>query len=345
MVSLHSSTTRIKRRALLGLALPATLALAACGGQPAATTTSASSDAGAASGISIVASTNVYGDIAKQIGGDKVQVTSIINRESQDPHSYEATAQDRLAVTKAQLVIANGGGYDDYMDQLTTGATAPLIHAVDFKNGEEEDAHAEESASQATAATSGSAAAAEDSHAGHDHSGEGNEHVWYDLHAVEAVAEGIKEALVKADAANASTYEENAKTFVDSLAPLTERTHELAEQNEGKSFAMTEPVPYFLLTETGFEDATPEGFSSAIEAGNDVPALVQLEMEKELKAKSFAFLAFNPQTATPQTDAIKKVAEDSGVPVLDFLELLPEGKNFQQWMSENISSIEGVNAK
>lgn len=339
MVSLNASTSRFTRRALIGLALPATLVLAACGGQSAATTSTSTSGSAAASGISVVASTNVYGDIAKQIGGDKIQVTSIINRESQDPHSYEASAQDRLAVSKAQLVIANGGGYDTYMDQLTSGGSAPIIHAFDFKEGGG-TAH-DHSAESSSVAASSSA----DPHAGHDHSGDGNEHVWYDLHTVEAVADGIKDALVKADAANASTYEANTKTFVDSLAPLTDRTHALADKNKGKTFAMTEPVPYYLLTETGFTDATPAGFSSAIEAGNDVPALVQLEMEKELKAKSFAFLAFNPQTATPQTDAIKKVAQDSGVPVLDFLELLPEGKTFQQWMGENISSIEGVNAK
>jgi zinc/manganese transport system substrate-binding protein len=63
-------------------------------------------------GIDVVASTNVYGDIARAVGGDKVNVTAIINKTSQDPHSYEATAQDRLVISKAELVIENGGGYD-----------------------------------------------------------------------------------------------------------------------------------------------------------------------------------------------------------------------------------------
>src|SRR6478609_11298297 len=64
--------------------------------------------------INVVASTNVYGDIARAIGGDKVSVTAIITKTSQDPHSYEATAQDRLAISKAELVIENGGGYDGF---------------------------------------------------------------------------------------------------------------------------------------------------------------------------------------------------------------------------------------
>lgn len=325
MISQHTSASRLKRRTLMALAVPAMLTLAACGQQGG--TAGASSSGSSNSGISVVASTNVYGDIAQQIGGDKVQVSSIITRESQDPHSYEASAQDRLAVSKAKLVVANGGGYDDYMDQLAGNGSASVIHAVDFSKEDTTHDHSGEA------------------HAEHEHGAEGNEHVWYDLHAMEALAEGIKDELIKVDASNEATYVANAKKFVESLKPLADRAHALASANAGKKFAMTEPVPQYLLSETGFEDATPAGFSSAIEAGNDVPPLVVLDMEKALEAKSFSFLAFNPQTATPQTDSIKATAEKNGVPVLNFLELLPEGKDFQQWMSENISSIEGLNAK
>src|SRR5690554_2139269 len=68
--------------------------------------------------ISIVASTNVYGEIASQIGGDLVEVTSIIDDPSQDPHSFEADARVQLALSKADLVIENGGGYDAFVGQL-----------------------------------------------------------------------------------------------------------------------------------------------------------------------------------------------------------------------------------
>ena len=68
--------------------------------------------------VDVVASTSVYGDIVSSIGGDKVRVSSIINRTSQDPHSYEATTQDKLAVSKAELVVENGGGYDAFIDTL-----------------------------------------------------------------------------------------------------------------------------------------------------------------------------------------------------------------------------------
>ena len=98
------------------LAFSATLALSACG--------SSDSGSGAADDgtLTIVASTNVYGDIAQAVAGDGVEVTSIITSAAQDPHEYEATAQDRLALDDADIVIENGGGYDPFVDTLLDGS-------------------------------------------------------------------------------------------------------------------------------------------------------------------------------------------------------------------------------
>ena len=105
------------------------LLLTGCG-SPAASTPSA--DAGGR--IAVVTSTNVYGDIVEAIGGDKVNVAAIISRPSQDPHSYEANAQDRLTVSKAKLVVENGGGYDDFIHTLADDSNVPhenIISAVE----------------------------------------------------------------------------------------------------------------------------------------------------------------------------------------------------------------------
>jgi zinc/manganese transport system substrate-binding protein len=105
------------------------LLLSACSPQP------EGSAGNPAEGINVVASTNVYGDIAKVVGGDKVSVTAIINKTSQDPHSYEATAQDRLAVSKADLVVENGGGYDDFLHTLVEDSSIDahnVLNAVEL---------------------------------------------------------------------------------------------------------------------------------------------------------------------------------------------------------------------
>src|SRR5688572_8039425 len=114
-------------RSLLGPGLAAIVMLASgCGsGSP------ASGD----EGIAIVASSNVYGDIAARIGGDAVTITSIMSDPSADPHSYEANPQNLLALSKADIVIANGGGYDDFIDTMLGTADNPdavVLHAADL---------------------------------------------------------------------------------------------------------------------------------------------------------------------------------------------------------------------
>ncbi|MCL2849265.1 MAG: zinc ABC transporter substrate-binding protein, partial [Micrococcales bacterium] len=74
--------------------------------------------------LSIVTSTNVWADVAAQVGGDLVEVTSIIG-SSGDPHSFDASARVQLTLSKADLVIVNGGGYDDFATTLLDGLTTP----------------------------------------------------------------------------------------------------------------------------------------------------------------------------------------------------------------------------
>ena len=117
------------RKILVSAALAAAsvLALAGCAG---ATPGSSGSSAAADGKVQVVASTNVYGDIAAAIGGDRVDVTSIISSTAQDPHSYEASAKDQLTISRAGLIIENGGGYDSFMDGLLEGSEARVIDAV-----------------------------------------------------------------------------------------------------------------------------------------------------------------------------------------------------------------------
>src|SRR4051794_4336234 len=110
----------------LAVAAATIVALAGCSAP------SAGSDDGV---IRVVASTNVYGDIATTIGGDAVHVTSLMSDPAQDPHSFEASAQNQLAVSKADIVIENGGGYDEFMQTLLKGAdnsSASILNIVDL---------------------------------------------------------------------------------------------------------------------------------------------------------------------------------------------------------------------
>lgn len=336
----HSRTTPV----LAGLAATALLlsGCAAAGGGAAGEDTAQGT-------LSVVASTNVYGDVARSIGGDRVEVTSIIDRMAQDPHSYEATARDKLAVSKADLVLENGGGYDTFMHTLAddTGVDHDnIITAVDLSPlpGAQDEAHAPAS----TGTDDGDAGQdaghdghshGEDHHAGHDHGGF-NEHVWYDLATMAKVADAVAGKLSALDPDQADTYKANAEQFHAGLDKLSAEVAEVAGSADGVAVAATDPVPLHLFDALGLENKTPEDFMEAAEEGNDAAPQALKEAEDLVTGGSVRFVAYNEQTEGPQTQRLRLLAEKAGIAVVNFTETLPEGQDYLGWMSGNLHAVE-----
>ena len=296
------------------------LLLTACG------PTSGGERPGAGDGVvEVVASTSVYGDIVRSVGGGKVRVTSIINRTSQDPHSYEATTQDKLAVSKAELVVENGGGYDDFLHKLAqdTGLQDKnLLNAVDASG---------------LASAPGSASPDAD---GHSHAPAGfNEHVWYSTAAMGRLADALADKLGALEPSSAGDFRNNAAALKQELAGLDTRLSGLKAAAAHGGVAVTEPVPLYLLEAAGLENRTPPEYSAAIESGSDVPPAVLRSAVDVVKSGGIRLLAYNPQTEGPQTLALKDAAVAAGVPVVDFSETLPDGKGYLQWMSDNVDAL------
>ena len=270
----------------------------------------ASETAESTAGLHVVSSTNVYGSIASIIGGEHVDVTSIIDSAAQDPHSYEASAQDQLAVSKADLVIENGGGYDPFLDTLVHAAAADdveLVNVVDLSGLAPVDAEgAEDEHDHADG----------DDH-GHEHEHiEGlNEHVWYNLTVADTLASTLAHTFSHLDEENAASYADNYAAFADDIAELTARTDQLATDFGGTAVALTEPVPGYLLEASGLQNLTPPEFSEAIEEGSDVSPASLRDTLALLDTGKVALLAYNEQTSSPETERVREAAEQESVPV------------------------------
>ncbi len=323
----HPAAIRTSLAALAGVSLLLTACGSGGGAAPASSGTQTSDGV-----IDVVASTNVYGDIAAVIGGDKVNVTSIITKTSQDPHSYEATAQDRLLVSKAELVIENGGGYDTFLHKMADDSNIPhanIVTAVDVAGLAPEEAHAEPSPASSASAD------------GHAH-GEFNEHVWYSMDAMGKLADSLAAKLGELEPGSAALFTSNAATFKAGVDGLAGKLAVLKANGTGAAVAVTEPVPLYLLEAAGLENRTPADYTAAIEEGSDVPPAVLKAATELAGSKDIRFLAYNEQTEGPQTEALKKAAESAGVPVIDFSETLPEGKTYLQWMTDNVENVSKV---
>ena len=323
------------RHVFLGGLAVAALALTGCAATPAADDASDT--------ISVVASTNVYGSIAEAVGGDLVTVTSIITSAAQDPHSFEASAQDQLALSKADLVIENGGGYDPFIDTLLSAGSndAPVVNASEASGLLEGDAHEHDDASTEGAATEATEEA-EEEHSdddGHDHIEGFNEHVWYSFHGVEHVAEEIAHQLSEIDADNAATYESNYEAFAAQIEELEASAEALHSTTSGLGVAITEPVPLYLLEAAGFTNQTPAEFSEAIEEGTDVAPAVLQDTLALFADKSVSLLAYNSQTASSETEQVRTAAEENDVALVEFTETMPDGADYVSWMTDNLSAI------
>ncbi|WP_447914015.1 metal ABC transporter solute-binding protein, Zn/Mn family [Microbacterium phyllosphaerae] len=316
----------------LALASVAALSLAGCSTTPAA----GEGDSGT---VAVVASTNVYGSLAAQIGGDRVDVTSIITSATQDPHSYEASARDRLSVQKADLVIENGGGYDAFIDTLLQDAGDPhLVTAVEFSHdfpGNEGHSDEAEGATEEDHAH----AEGEEGHEGHDHIEGFNEHVWFDPHTMIHVVEAIAEELTELDPDGEADFTANAEEIVADLEGFEADLETLKTDAAGANVIITEPVPGYLAAAAGLTDVTPEGFAESVEEGSDVAPATLLATLNVIEAGDVRAVLTNAQTGGAETQRVEDAATDAGIPVVAFTELLPEGSSYSEWMSDAIQSL------
>ncbi|WP_375387420.1 metal ABC transporter solute-binding protein, Zn/Mn family [uncultured Amnibacterium sp.] len=298
-------------RRLLPLALIPVLLLAGCAGMPAA-------GPSADGRVRVVASTDVWGDIVTRIGGSAVAVDSIITDPDRDPHEYQADPRDQLAVSRAQLVVVNGGGYDDFLSQLLKNApgSTEVVDAADASGLDQ-----------------------------HPATGEFNEHIWYDFPAVSKVAGVIADELTKAAPSRASTFTSGLAAFRTDLSGLERTEAQLRASGAGKGVAITEPVPLYMTTALGLENRTPAAFSEAIEEGDDVAPAVLRQQLALFTGHEVAVLAYNEQTTGATTEQVLAAARSARVPVVGVRETLPDGQDYLQWMQHDLEAFRAALAK
>lgn len=294
--------------AMTVLALGAT----ACASSDQASTGSAPQNASAANPgggekIKVVASTDVWGSVVSAVGGDKVEVTSIIHDPSADPHSYETTANDAIAAKNAKLTLSNGGGYDDFFSKLADQATgAQKLVAVDI------------------AAT-----------------GNENEHVWYSLPGVEKIADQVAAKLGEIEPASKDAFTTNATTFKGKTQELLKKVTALG--TSGSKVVATEPVAHYLLDSAKVTDVTPPAFAEAVEEEQDVPAAALNEVKQLISGKQIKALVNNAQTVTLVTEQVVGDAKKAGIAVVDVTETLPAGvTDYIAWMTKEVDALAGA---
>jgi len=258
--------------------------------------------------IAIVAAENFYGDVAGQVGGPDVAVTSILTNPDQDPHLFEASASTARSLATAKIVIFNGADYDPWMSKMLAASHAPGRVAIE-------------------------AALLVGKRAGD------NPHLWYDPKTMPAVAKALAAQLAKLDPGHASEYETRRGAFEASLKPLDDKIAALRQQYAGATVTATEPVFGYMAEAIKLKVRNPR-FQLAIMNNTEPSASEIAAFQKDLRTRAVKVLLYNNQTSEELTEKMRAIAKESGVPVVGVSETEPAGKTFQDWMLSQLVALE-----
>jgi len=298
-----------RRAGLAAAAVCATLMLASCSTSSPTTSAAAGASAGGKP-ITVVATINAWGSIAAQLGGSRVQATSLITNPATDPHAYEPTPTDARMVAGADVFIENGIGYDPWAAKMLAANPVPGRSVLDV------------------GALVGIAAG-------------GNPHRWYSPPDVRAVVDQITTDYAKKDPADKAYFEQRKSAFLTTdLGTYNDLISQIRAKYTGVKVGASESIFSPMAQALGLDLLTPASFLTAISQGTDVSAVDKATIDAQISGKQITVYVFNSQNSTPDVAAQVAAAKAAAIPVVAVTETLsPAGATFQQWQSAQLQQL------
>jgi len=302
--------TEILRAVAAGLLATVALFGAGCGGQ------SKSSAAAPAGVLHVVAAENFWGNIASQLGGNRVQVTSVITSPATDPHDYEPTAADARTIAGARMVVVNGIGYDPWADKLI--AANPVSGRIVLNVGD------------LVGIKPG-----------------GNPHRWYSPTDVQLMIDSIVRDYDKLEPKDSGYFAQQKTHFeTKGLAQYMQLIATIKRKYSGVPVGASESIFAPLAQALGLKMLTPQTFLKAISEGTEPTAADKTTIDRQIAEKQIKVWVFNNQNSTPDVKRITDAARKRGIPVTTITEtLVPASASFQDWQSRQLQALAAALAR
>jgi zinc/manganese transport system substrate-binding protein len=282
--------------------------------------------------LQAVASFSILADLVENVGGEAVEVTTLIG-PGVDAHTYDPAPADLVVLAEADVVFQNGLGFEPWLDQFFSSAQPPGARVIVAEGITPREAGKDEG-------HEGQEQPAPDAGSGH---GQYDPHVWHDVANVIVMVGNIRDALIAADQARAELYEANAAAYIDELevldASIREQVATLPPERR-KLVTSHDTFGYFAAA-YGFEVLGTALGSLSTEAGDpsarDIATLIT-EIEEAGVPAIFAENVANP-------DLMASIAAEAGVelaPPLYTDALGPPGSPGETYigmMQSNVTSI------
>jgi zinc/manganese transport system substrate-binding protein len=295
---------RSARLALGLVGVGACALLAGCGG--------AASPSGGSSGgkLQVAAAENFWGSIAAQLGGTKVTVSSIIANPNTDPHSYEPTAADGVAMARSQMALVNGIGYDTWASKLIAAnpSSGRVVLDVGKLLGLREG---------------------------------DNPHQWYSPSSVQRVIGQIVADYKRLDPGDSAYFDRQRATFETSgLADYNRLRTAIRTRYAGVPVGYSESIFQPLGADLGLKLLTPYSFAKAIAEGTDVSAADKQTVDEQAQKGAIRVWIYNSQNATPDVQRVNQLARAAHIPITTITETLsPASATFEQWQVTELTTL------
>ncbi|PAU68503.1 metal ABC transporter solute-binding protein, Zn/Mn family [Bifidobacterium criceti] len=304
---------KLMRAVVAALASVATVAaVSACSTSNTAHTNEANADNGSKDAvITVIASSNQWGSLAKDLGGDYVDVTSILNNTGTDAHDYEPTTNDISKIQNAQVAVVNGAGYDDWALKAAQQSSKTLVvDAADVSGVKTGD----------------------------------NPHIWFSANARIKTADAITADYIKLQPSHKAQFEQLHKTWLEEEQELDNDLKELAKDKGSKNYAAVESVAQYLAEDMGLTDVTPKGYKQAAANESEPTPSDIKEFTDLLKKGDMRMLITNSQEPSEMNDQLTAAADSGNIPVVDVTEQMPEQyKSLHEWMRALAKQISETN--
>ena len=258
--------------------------------------------------VKVVAAENVYGDLASEIGGANVAVTSILSNPDEDPHLFEASPDTAKALTDAKVVIVNGLDYDPWMEKLLSAHKAAgrkeiIVGAlVGHKPGD-------------------------------------NPHLWYDPATMKAAGKALVADLVAVDPAHKADYEQGYSKFLDSLKPIDDKIAAMRKSYAGQPITASEPVFGYQAALIGLKVLNEKYALAIMNNAEPTPSEVA-GFENALKGHKVKAMLTNAQASEPAVAKLVDLAKANGIPVVGVSETEPANSTYQDWMMGQLNAFD-----
>ncbi|MGN7471457.1 metal ABC transporter solute-binding protein, Zn/Mn family [Brevibacillus sp. SAFN-007a] len=318
----------MKKGLMAIVSLIAAVSLAGCGAaEQTASTPQTGGDAGAKPQVYTTIYPLEY--VAKRVGGDHVEVTNIIPL-GVEPHDYEPTAKDMVALANADMFVYNGSGLELWVDKAVGNLDKKKTVIVNASEGmdllkatEHEHEHEGEAATEEH---------------GHDH-GEFDPHVWLDPTKLKAQAEKVKNSLVQIDQAHAADYEKNYEQLAADLDQLDQEFTNMVSHAAKKELMTSHSAFSYLANRYGLEQVAISGLNPA-----DEPSPAELKsLVEHVKEHNISYVMFETLVSPKVAEVI---AKEAGVKTatLNPLEGLTEddvkaGRDYLSIMRDNLETL------